>query len=147
VLNTKHCTDDDNGPTVLNSEHVASDMFRDWANGVIGTAPSVGNPAAYERADGVSSVIYRGPSNDVKELALVESTWGLWNLSSFSHAISRPTGNLSAHVRADGISAIVYRESGKHVMELALTANGWLESDLTQISTNPFPTTDLDPMT
>ena len=43
---------------VTDCRHVGADFFRDWANGVIGNAPSLSSIPGYDRSDGVNAVVY-----------------------------------------------------------------------------------------
>ena len=49
-------------------------------------APSFGITPGYERSDGVSAVVYNGPLNHVKELALSGGSWSLGDLSTITNS-------------------------------------------------------------
>jgi hypothetical protein len=110
--------------------HVGADSFRDWAYGIIGNAPSTGNPAGYERSDGISTVVYRNPSNRIKELALVNGAWRVSDLSSAAGAPTPAEADLTTYVRTDSISVVAYRGANNHIIELALVGGNWRANDI-----------------
>jgi hypothetical protein len=101
--------------------------------------PAARNPGGYVRAGGgVSSVVYRGASGEIRELSLGSSNWALADLTRATgsppmEALTKP----SPYVGSDGINAVVYRSADGHIHELMLIGNQWGRSDLTVASGAP----------
>lgn len=127
VESTGTCT---SSPLAVTSiGHVRGDYFRAWANGIIGTAPAAGTPAAFERADAVSVIIYpHFQTNRIRELSLT-SSWQVNDLNTAAGSSVLASSEVSAYVRNDSASAIVFRGTDGHVRELALK-NGWVATDV-----------------
>jgi hypothetical protein len=91
---------------------VLPQLFRDWANGITGGAPTLGAQAGYERADSTDAVVYRSGSG-MKELwKPVASPWVLNTLPSTGVA-----SNPATFVYPDGWSSIIYRDSANKIRE------------------------------
>ena len=91
-----------------------------------------GKLAAYKRADGVTSVLYRSIAKLI-EVARTANGWQTFEMPTLSgHEIA---GDPAAFVRADGVSSVVYRSWDNHLIELSLIGGvvpgGWLKKDLT----------------
>jgi hypothetical protein len=92
-------------------------------------AASDGDPAAYVRFDGVSSVVYRAANNAIYEIYILPgSTSPQYGapLSTAPPAAGSPAG----YIRYDGVNCIVYRGTDSHLYELSLGQNGWQLDDL-----------------
>lgn len=113
----------------------APDMFRDWAGGIIGSAPSVGGLAGYERSDTNTAIVYRNGSN-IRELSKGDGNWSVGTLpASTASAASDPT----AFVRTDGWNGVAYRGTTNHIHAAELFPGGsWQAVDLSnQVSGEP----------
>jgi hypothetical protein len=103
-----------------------------------------GDPAAFLRADGYGSVVFRSISQEVYEDFQHEAAWGSGNLTQYAEA---PTiaGDPVGYVRGDGVTSIVVRDSLGSVRELYLLGDGWHDANLSLISfapgaaSNPHP--------
>lgn len=117
---------------------------------------AAGDPVAYVRSDGVSTVVYRGTDNHIRDLFLDSSGWhaeDLWAASG-APAAALSTDDLTAYVRSDGVSSVVYRSTpDNHLRELTLTvtpiringvvvtvARSWSAWDLTAQTGAPVST-------
>lgn len=87
---------------------------------ITGAAPAVGHVSAYNRADGISTVVYEGPEFHIHELALEGgSTWSHADLTA--HTGSKPGFQPHGYVRGDGATAIVYYDTDEQVRQLKLS--------------------------
>jgi hypothetical protein len=84
--------------------------------------------SGYRRSDGINSVVYRDPSNQIYELYLDTSGWHSANLSWLAGAPSA-AGAPFGFVRSDGVNAVVYRGVDSHIYELHLST-AWTVVDL-----------------
>jgi hypothetical protein len=103
------------------------------ANALPSEPAAVGNPAAFVRGDGVSSVVYRGADNHIHELALGGSwaagdPWQIATANGDSPALAN--GDPYGVVRADGTTAIVYSGVDKHIWELRIANGTWQAGDV-----------------
>jgi hypothetical protein len=112
--------------------YVSVPRFRDWANGIIGSAPTFGALTGYERGDLFTTVLYVNPSNHVIELALGTGGWSRTDLTTQTGTVNS-SSNPSAFVHWDGKNSVVFRSSDNHIRELALPhGGGWSARDLSQ---------------
>lgn len=127
VESTGSCTSSPLAVTAIG--HVRADYVRAWANGIIGTSPAAGTPAAFERADAVSVIIYpHFQTNRIRELSLT-SSWQVSDLNTAAGSNVLASSEVSSYVRSDSASAVVFRGTDGHVRELALKS-GWVATDV-----------------
>jgi hypothetical protein len=108
--------------------------FRDWVNGIIGSAPSLGALSGFERADVVSSIMYVNGSQHVIEVGLGSGNWGRSDLTTHTGSVNA-SSNLSSFVRQDGNSSTVFRSADNHIRELTLVHDGaWSHVDLSALT-------------
>jgi hypothetical protein len=125
--------------------YVSGPRFRDWANGIIGSAPTFGALTGYERSDLFSSVLYVNPSNHVIELVRGTGGWLRGDLTSSIGTVNS-SSNPSAFVSWEGRSSIVFRSSDNHIRELSLPHNGgYSASDLSQTLGAPAAAVSANP--
>jgi hypothetical protein len=87
---------------------------------ITGAAPAEGFVRAYNRADGISTVIYEGPNFHIHELALERGVgWSHNDLTAVTG--SRPGFEPIGYVRGDGSTAIVYYDESQQVRQLKLS--------------------------
>lgn len=87
---------------------------------ITGAAPAEGHVHAYNRADGISTVIYEGPDFHTHELALEGGV--AWSHNDLTAGIgSRPGFQPSGYIRGDGSTAIVYYDTDQKVRQLKLS--------------------------
>jgi hypothetical protein len=116
---------------------VSAPKFRDWVNGIIGSAPSLGALSGYERADLVSSIMYVNGSQHVIEVGLGAGNWGRSDLTTHTGSVNA-SSNLSSFVRQDGNSSTVFRSADNHIRELTLVHGGaWSHADLSALTGAP----------
>jgi hypothetical protein len=109
-----------------------------WSNTDLSQAASLpsspaGDPTGYVRADGTSSVVYRGLNGHVMELALLGTSWFAYDLSNASGATANarlPLSTPRPYTRPDGVSAIVYVNTSHQIEELALINGLWTATNL-----------------
>jgi hypothetical protein len=111
--------------------------------GIVRNRQAAGNPAGYARSDPTSSVVYRGPNGDAKELYLVSGGgWGLGDLT----AVATPAGlappaasDLASYVQSDQTNSVVYRAANNDVYELSLNPSigTWEATDLSFDANKP----------
>jgi len=98
-------------------------------SGAPGAAAAAGRPFFYNRADGVSAIVYRSADNHIRELSYYGTSWNGGDLSQIS-AAPAATGDPMGYVRSDSISAVVYRGTDNHVREIGLYDTNWIAGDL-----------------
>ena len=106
-------------------------------------AAGAGNPAAYARSDGASSVLHLDSANHIKELFLIGPSWGHGDLTASAGAPAA-AGNPAAYVRSDQVNSVVFRGADGHIRELFLLfgSGAWGVSDLTAITGAPAASGD-----
>jgi hypothetical protein len=120
----------------------AAPRFRDWAIGIIGGAPSLGQLAGYERPEIASSVLYVHPtSSHVIELALGASgNWGRGDLTTATGSPNAASTNTTALVREDGTASVVFRDTNNQIQEITRTGVNGLtvaRNNLSQLTGAP----------
>lgn len=119
---------------------VAAPWFRDWANGVIGNAPTLGREAGYERADLTSAVAYVNPQSKLVEISLAPgaTNWSRKDMTTDLQdvlAASKP----AAFVGFEGITTIAYRSNDNRIRVFERQTNGSLtKKDLTTNANAPL---------
>jgi hypothetical protein len=126
------------GTSTTENFHVSAAWFRDWANGIIGTAPTFGALTGYERGDLVNTVDYVNPSSHIIELSAAPGNWSRADLTTFIGGVNA-VGNPTAFVRWDGFSSVAFRSSDGHIQEFSLQDDaGWQKLDLTVRTSAPL---------
>jgi len=122
------------GTSQTENYHQSVPWFRDWANGIIGSAPTFGQLTGYERNDLINTVLYVNSSHIIELSSSGFTNWFRSDLTSFiSGATNVATNsNPTAFIRFDGYASIAYRDTSNHIQELALQHGGtWSKRDLT----------------
>jgi hypothetical protein len=126
------------GSSVTEDFHVSAVWFRDWANGIIGTAPTFGGVTGFESNDLTNGVLYVNGSNHLIDLS--RSTGGTWSRTDMTTQAAAPTAssNPTAFVRWDGAMSIAFRSSDDHIQEISLPHGGGVQKrDLTTTTGAP----------
>jgi hypothetical protein len=99
---------------------VSPHIFRDWANGIIGAAPSLGDHAGFERSDLVDAIIYRNGSSN-RQLSNPNGSWKRFTLPGGTVA-----SNPAVYVYPDGATAVTYRDTSNKLRETYFyPGGGW----------------------
>jgi hypothetical protein len=117
---------------------VSVPWFRDWANGIIGSAPTFGAVTGFESNDLTNAVFYVNASSHLIDLS--RSTAGTWSRTDLTTQAAAPNAasNPTAFIRWDGSASIAFRSGDNHVQEIALPHGGGLiKRDLTATTGAP----------
>lgn len=89
-------------------------------------ANAVGDPTAYVRSDGYTSVLYRNSASGVTELYwTVDAGWGAGNLTGAAGCTDTVSSNPHGYVRNDGTNAVVFRNSNNDIIEMFVSGSQW----------------------
>jgi hypothetical protein len=125
----------------------AAPHFRDWANGITGTAPTLGTLMGFEGPNLTSWVVYTNGSNHLIGLGyrdLIQGkSWFRSDLTTVTGAPNVVNGSSTGFNRSDGSASIAYRGADDHIWELsydtlAPTVPGWTTTNVTLSSGGPL---------
>ncbi|MEP7050993.1 MAG: trypsin-like serine protease [Pseudomonadota bacterium] len=115
--------------SVTRQDVIGGERYRDWANGIIGNAPSFGSPSGIELGEGHAgdtAIFYRGPTDS--HLKLLSS---YWSQKDYTTAFGAPTvsSGVALYTRAeDSSTGVVYRHdtssSNRSIYEVRVLASG-----------------------
>lgn len=95
------------------------------------------DPFGYTRNDGVTAVLHRDASNNIREIFLTNATTG-WRNRNLTAITGAPpaAGKLAAYVRTDCVNDVLFRSADGHVWTLSLPfgSTTWIANDLTLLT-------------
>jgi hypothetical protein len=103
----------------------------DLTAAIPGAPLAAGDPTAYLRSDGVSSVLFRSADNQIFELYMSPDHHWDWGEPSVLAGAPAATSNPRGYVMHQGTNSIVYSTTGGRVEALTLDGAGWHGADIT----------------